>query len=83
MILDDIRNYLLTHSADGEVSHIADDESLLEAGVIDSAGMVDLIAFLEGKFSITVDEDDMIPEHFDSVAAIGAYVQSKAGTPSQ
>ena len=83
MMLDQIRNYLLTHAADGDVSEIADDESLLEAGVIDSAGMVDLIAFLEGTFGITIDEDDMIPENFDSLTAIAAYVTDKAGTPSK
>jgi len=82
MIQDQIRQYLLAHAADSEVTHIADDESLLEAGVIDSAGMVDLIAFLEGTFGITIDEDDMIPENFDSLGAITAYVTDKAGTPS-
>ena len=81
-MLDQIRNYLLSHAADADITEIADDESLLEAGVIDSAGMVDLIAFLEGTFGIAVDEDDMIPENFDSLVAITAYVSEKAGTPS-
>ena len=82
MSRDQIRQYLLAHSAESDISQIADDESLLEAGVIDSAGMVDLIAFLEGTFGITVDEDDMTPENFDSVAAIAAYVEPKTGKAS-
>jgi len=83
MIHDQIRSYLLSHAADSEVSEIRDDESLLEAGVIDSAGMVDLIAYLEGTFGIAIDEDDMVPENFDSVSAIAAYVDDKVGTPSR
>jgi len=83
MIHDQIRSYLLSHAADSEVSEISDDESLLEAGVIDSAGMVDLIAYLEGTFGITIDEDDMIPENFDSIDAMAAYVDDKVGTPSR
>jgi acyl carrier protein len=82
MMQDQIRDYLLAHAADSDVTEIADDESLLEAGVIDSAGMVGLIAFLEGTFGITIDEDDMIPENFDSLSAIAAYVTEKAGTLS-
>ena len=74
---DDIRSYLLSHSATSGVAELADDESLLDAGVIDSAAMIDLIAFLEKSFEISIDEDDMIPENFDSVAAIVTYVDGK------
>ncbi|NQU25300.1 MAG: acyl carrier protein [Candidatus Nealsonbacteria bacterium] len=74
---DDIRNYLLSHSATAGVADLADNESLLDAGVIDSAAMIDLIVFLEKGCRITIDEDDMIPENFDSVDAIVAYVDGK------
>ena len=74
---DQIRNYLLSHCTADEVSGLADSESLLEAGVIDSAAMVDLITFLEKTYDVLIDEDDMIPEHFDSVDAIAAYVGQK------
>lgn len=77
---DEIRNYLLSHSATSEVDMVSDDESLLEAGVIDSAAMVDLIAFLEKSYSISIDEDDMVPENFDSIEAIVAYVAGKQVT---
>ena len=74
---DDIRNYLLSHSATVGVADLADDESLLDAGVIDSAAMIDLIAFIEKGFKISIDEDDMIPENFDSLDAIVTYVDGK------
>jgi len=83
MIHDQICNYLLSHSADADVVELSDDESLLEAGVIDSAGMVELIAYLEGTFGVSIDEDDMVPENFDSVNAIVAFVDNKLGAPSR
>ena len=74
---DEIRDYVLSHAAGAEIGDLADDESLLEAGVIDSTAMIELIDFLESSYKISVSEDDMVPENFDSIAAIVAYVNSK------
>lgn len=74
---DEIRDYLLQHGAATDVAGLSDDESLLEAGVIDSVAMVDLIAHLEGSYGIVVDEDDMVPENFDTIVAITEYVERK------
>ena len=79
---DEIKQYLEQNRATADAGDFADDESLLEAGVIDSMTMVDLISFLESTFSIQIDEDDMIPENFDSVNAIVEYVTSKQGAAS-
>ncbi len=74
---DEIRAYLKSNRATAGAGEFGDQESLLEAGVIDSVAMVDLIAHLEKTYSIQVDEDDMVPENFDSVDAIVAYVAGK------
>lgn len=74
-----IRSYLLTTPAASGVLKLADHDSLLAAGVIDSVAMIDLIAHLETTYKIHVTEDDMTPENFDSVAAIARYVQGKRG----
>ena len=73
---EDIRSYLLQHSSVELDVELTMDDSLLEAGVIDSVGMVDLIAYLEQTYGIRVDEDDMTPENFDTVNAIVAFVKS-------
>ena len=75
----EIRNYLMTHRASKEVGSISDDGSLLEAGVIDSLAMVDLISHLQKTYDITIPEDDMTPENFDSITAIASYVESRRG----
>ena len=74
---EEIRAYLLEHRANPDVTRVEDGESLLDAGVIDSMSMVDLIAHLESAYGISVDEDDMIPENFDTLNAIVAYVEQK------
>ncbi|HUT89225.1 MAG TPA: acyl carrier protein [Thermoguttaceae bacterium] len=74
---DDIREYLMEHRASEDACEFGDEDSLLELSVIDSLVMVDLIAHLEKAYHITIDEDDMVPENFDSVAAIVAYVRRK------
>jgi acyl carrier protein len=76
----EIREYLVAHRASQDVGSFGDGDSLLEAGVIDSLSMVDLIAHLEKTYGIAVDEDDMVPENFDSVEAIAGYVRQKQGS---
>lgn len=62
---------------------LADTESLLEAGLIDSTGILELVAFLEERFQIGVSDADLVPANFDSITAIATYVEStKAGAPS-
>ena len=60
---------------DGDV--ITEDQSLLESGVIDSTGVLELVAYLESTFAIEVHDDEMLPENLDSIHAISNYVDRK------
>ncbi len=68
-----LKNFLFTD----DVNAIADDTSLITQGVIDSTGILEVIVFLEETFSIVVRDEEMTPEHFDSVNAIAAFVEKK------
>ena len=59
---------------------IAESESLLDAGLIDSTGILELVAFLEGEFHIRMEDVDIVPENLDSIAAIAGYVDGKLAT---
>ena len=62
---------------------IAPDASLLDSGVVDSTGIVELATFLEVRFDIEVEDDDMTTANLDSVARIARFVaakQDRAGT---
>jgi acyl carrier protein len=52
-------------------------ESLLEQGFIDSVGVMTLVLFLEDVYKINVEEDDLVPENFESLKAIENYVKRK------
>jgi len=60
-----------------EVDSLADGASLLDAGIIDSTGVLELVCFLESTFGIQIADEEMLPGNLDSIAAISAYVQRK------
>lgn len=55
----------------------ADDASLLDAGIIDSIGVMELVTFVGNNFKVTVPPEDIMPENFDSVQKLAAYVSRK------
>lgn len=71
-----LKNYLFTE----DLSALEDDGSLMQTGVMDSTGILELIMFLEDNFGVKVNDEEMIPENLDSVNAIARFVVSK-GTP--
>lgn len=56
-----------------------DDESLLENGIIDSTGVLELILFLEENYQIKVNDDEILPENLDSVNNICNFAKIKIG----
>jgi acyl carrier protein len=56
---------------------IADDASFLDAGIIDSTGVLELVSYLEETWGIVVADEEMMPENFDSIRGIVAYLQRK------
>jgi acyl carrier protein len=73
-----IRNYILNNYlfTDDEAA-LANEDSFLERGIIDSTGIMEMIFFLEQEFGIRVDDEDMVPENLDSVNRIVAFVGRK------
>ncbi len=51
-----------------------DDDSLVEGGIIDSTGVMELIEFLESQFAIEVSERDTVPSNLDTIANLTAFV---------
>ena len=58
---------------------LSPDQSLMQARLIDSTGVLELVTFLEEQFEIQVDDEDLVPENLDTIANIVAYVQRKTG----
>jgi acyl carrier protein len=60
-----------------EIESLPEDASFLEAGIIDSTGVLELVCFLESTFGIEIADDEMLPQNLDSIRAVSAYVQRK------
>ncbi len=74
----DIRNYILENFLFTTVSDtFLDDSSLLDQGLIDSTGILELVYFVEETFGIKIADREMVPENFDSVNNIARFVQQK------
>ena len=58
-----------------------DDTSFLDEGIIDSLGVMELVGFVQQEFQFLVDQDEILPENFGSVASLAAYVVRKASAP--
>jgi acyl carrier protein len=57
--------------------HYDDDASFLDEGIIDSLGIIELVTFVEKRFGVSVADHELIPDNFDSVRKLDAYIQRK------
>lgn len=58
---------------------LGDETSFLESGVIDSTGILEIITFIEEKFDIHVEDDEIVPENLDSLKNLAAFLARKNG----
>ena len=73
-----IRQFILEHfPLARKPSIIEDDSPLLDSGIIDSLGVLDLVSFIEKEFEITIADEDLMAENFESIVSIAAFVQIK------
>lgn len=78
-ISEEIRGFVLNDIMRGEDPSQVDDEfDLIESGILDSLAMMQLVTFMEGRFAIQVNTNELIPENFGSVARLAAYVEAKS-----
>lgn len=55
-----------------------EDTSFLEEGIVDSVGVMELVAFVEEKFGLKIDDMDVTPDNFDSVSKLAAFIRKKS-----
>ena len=73
-----IRNFIIETFLFGESNNgLKDTESLLETGVIDSTGVLELIAFIEETYKIKVKDEELVPENLDSIANVSDFIRRK------
>jgi acyl carrier protein len=72
-----IRDFVTTNFYVADPKSLEDSTSLLEHGIIDSTGVLEVIMFVETAFGVTVEDAEMLPENLDSIERIAAFVERK------
>jgi acyl carrier protein len=83
-----IESRIRTHLANnvlftGDEFEFEDDDSLLDEGIIDSIGVMELVLFVKQDFGITVDDRDVTLENFDSVNKLASFIRRKSSETAE
>lgn len=74
----EIRQFIVDNFMFGQPTQdFADDASFLENGIIDSTGVLELVAFVEQRFGVSVADEDLVPANLDSVDNLVGYITRK------
>ena len=77
-VINELEKYLLTEVATDEgKENISEDEDLISQGIIDSMGIMKLTDFIEKTYGITILDDDIIPDNFQTLGNLGQFIQQK------
>lgn len=77
-----IRNFIRETFPSPDHDDLAAEQSLFDAGILDSIGVLSLVTWLETEFDILVDEDEVVPENIDGIGPLIRYVESKRAEAS-
>ncbi|WP_095199251.1 acyl carrier protein [Mesorhizobium carmichaelinearum] len=74
---EQIRSFLVSNFYVSDVKALVNDTSLLDQGIVDSTGVLEIIGFIEETFGITVEDSELLPENLDSIQGIEQYIIRK------
>ncbi len=74
-----IRGFVIDNFLFEESEQLKEDTSFLDSGILDSTGLLELVAFIEETYGIRVEDDELIPENLDSISNVVGYLQRKIG----
>ena len=82
VVADKIREFILRQVPLARRRPLADSDSLLESGIVDSLGILELVNFVIEQFGVEVTDEDLQPENFDSIASLTTFVETRNGEGS-
>ncbi|MDP2366005.1 MAG: acyl carrier protein, partial [Ignavibacteria bacterium] len=72
-----VKQFIIDNFLFGDGAKLSVDTPLFEKGIIDSTGVLELVAFIEDNFNVTVTDDELVQDNFSSLLAIEKFLQSK------
>jgi acyl carrier protein len=79
-IQQQVRTFIHANFYVADASQLLGDTSLLDTGVIDSTGVIEIIHFLETTFGISIEDQEIVPDNLDSIQRITSFVARKRGS---
>ena len=79
---DAIRRFVIDNFYLSDPSALKDDASLLDQGIVDSTGVLEVVSFLEQSFAIAIEDTEMVPDNLDSIDRIATFVALKRAEQS-
>ena len=76
---DVVRQFIISNFYVANPADLKDDTSLLDSGMVDSTGVLEVIAFLESEFGISVADNEIVPDNLDALERIVAFIERKGG----
>jgi acyl carrier protein len=78
LLHDELRKFVTDNFMFGKPCEgFADDDSFIERGIIDSTAVMELIAFLEKRYAIKLQDPDLVPDNLDSINGLARFVESR------
>jgi len=79
----EIRNFVFENYCFNRPGNLRDEDSFMESGIVDSTGILELVSFVEEKYSIEVESNELLPENLDSIDRLTHFVSKKIGQTDQ
>ncbi len=77
-VRQEIRRFVVDQFLFGEEDSLTDDASLLELGVVDSTGVLELVTHIETTYGFKVADEELVPDNLDSIQSLTEFVQRKS-----
>jgi len=77
MFAQQVREFIVANFFYGQERPLKNQDSFLREGIVDSTGVLQLVAFLEETYGITIEDEDLTPENLDSISNVTAYLCRK------
>ena len=76
-IAGDVKRFVVENFLFGQPQELANTQSFLDAALIDSTGVLELVGFIEQRYRITVEDRELVPDNLDSIENVTQFVQRK------
>ena len=74
---DEIRSFVIDNFLFGEDNGLKEDSSFIKEGIVDSTGIMQLVSFIQERYRIMVEDEELTPENLDSISKVSAFIARK------